>query len=195
MRLSVQRRGAVVVVTAVLLAASCGGGTPLRMNDYTSFSIGQSLWHFRQQMLLVVAVPAFNQPVRIRAVELRPVHRSGQFDRSEAYLLAYSGTLYYTGGHLTYSLARSAIAGSTRERIDSRQVQGLDNQLSLVIPVNTSESGCHQAQVVLHVTTRDGGAHALPTRWYVSIDTDVSKVKGDDACAGPEPQPTASEPG
>lgn len=167
------------------------------MNDYTPFAIGQSLWHFRQQMLLVVAVPAFSQPVRIREVELRPVHSVGHFDRSDAYLLAYSGTLYYTGGHLTYSLNSSAVAGSTRERIDAREVQGLNNQLSLVIPVNINQPGCHQAQVVLHVTTRDGRAHAFPTRWYVSIETGISKVEGDNACAGPEPipVPTASAPG
>jgi hypothetical protein len=157
------------------------------MNDYTPYDIGQSLWHFGHPMLLVLAVPSFSESVRIRSVELRTVQGAGQFARPDAYLLEYSSDLYYKGEQLTYSLNPANVAGANREPLDSRQVQKLDNQLSVVIPVNIAEKGCHEAQVVFRVKTRDGTTHTLATRWYVTLDTAISKVTRDNDCAGPQP--------
>jgi len=177
---------------AAMVLVSCGTASPpLRMNDYQGFSVGQSHWHLRTPMLLVMPVPSFNQPVRIRDVELRTVFSSGQFDHQRSYLIEFSKGEFYRGGKLTYQAGLDRYSGgATREELDSRPLQELVNELSLVIPVNIGQPGCHEAQVVLHVTTTDGKPHTLITRWYVGINTGVNKLDGHNMCVdqGSTPQ-------
>jgi hypothetical protein len=183
-------RVAVAIATATMLVAGCGAKPLPRMDDYRPNGIGQSVWHFRQQMYWVVGVPTFTQPVRIRSVELRTVEGSAPFDRPEAYLLVYYGSLYYNGAQLTYVLSPTVLAGSRRQALDSISIRKLDNQLSIVVPVNVNQSGCHEAQLIFHVTTSDGQERVYPARWYVTLDTGISKVEGDNGCAGPRPRST-----
>jgi len=149
-------------------------------------------------MYLVVGVPAFTQPVRIESVELRTARNSAHFDPPDAYLLVYYGSLYYNGAELTYALDPAVLAGSHRQALNSIPIRKLNNQLSIVIPVNISEPGCHQAQIVFHVRTSDGQDRIYPARWYVTLDTGISKVEGENGCAGPRdvppPNPSASKP-
>lgn len=191
-----------VTLAAGLVVLVGGGPTPLRMNDYEGTGIAQAVWPLGREELLVMPVPAFNQPVRIRGVELRTVYSVGHFYHPDAFYLAFSGDRFYghfmgkarvIGLQLTEHLGETDISGSTAEPLNSRLVQNLDNHLSLVIPVNIHQPGCHEAQVVFHVTTSDGTAHTLPSRWYVAVDTGVSQSEGDDMCAGPRPAPMATE--
>lgn len=193
------RRGGPLMWAAAMALASCGSASaPLRMNDYQGFAVGQSQWHLRTPMLLVMPVPSFNQPVRIRDVELRTVFSSGQFDHQKSYLIEFSTGNFYRGGKLSYQAGFNLYAGgvTTREELDSRPLQKLVNELSLVIPVNIGQPGCHEAQVVLHVTTADGNPHTLVTRWYVGINTGVNKLDGHNMCAGPRnaPSPSVTSP-
>ena len=162
------------------------------MNDYRQFAVGQSLWRLHRQMYWVVAVPAFSQPVHIDSVELLGKLNSPAFDRPSAYLLVYSGSLYYNGSQLSYALDSTVIAGARRQPLNSVRVQKLNNQLSIVVPVNINAAGCHEAQLVFDVTTSDGHVRRYPARWYVALDTGVSKVQGEDACAGPQPRASGS---
>jgi hypothetical protein len=185
----VWHRAAVAIATAALVVAGCAA-TPLpKMDDYRSNAIGQSLWHFRKPMYWVVGVPTFTQPVRIRFIELRSARGSTPFDPPEAYLLVYYASLYYNGAKLTYGLDPTVLAGSHRQALDSIPIRKLDNQLSIVIPVNVNQPGCHEAQIVFHVTTGDGQDRVYPARWYVTLDTGISKVEGNNGCAGPRPTP------
>lgn len=168
------------------------------MDDYRGNGIGQSVWDFGRQMFWVVGVPTFTRPVRIRSVELRPLFGSVPFDRPDgAYLLVYYGSLHYNGLQLTYRLNPTVIAGSHRQALDSIPIQKLNNQLSIVIPVNIHQRGCHQAQLVFHVTTSDGKERVYPARWYVVLDTGVSTAQGDNECArprAPRASPSATKP-
>lgn len=147
-------------------------------------------------------VPAFSEPVRIRDVELRTVHSVGQFDHPDAFYLVFSDDRFYghfegsarvIGLQLTDQLQPRDIAGSVREPLGARLVQKLDNQISIVIPVNIHQPGCHEAQIVFHVTTSDGSEHALTTRWYVGLDTGKTPGDGFDMCApGHHGTPTPS---
>ena len=193
---------ALVALAAELVVVVGGRGAPLRMNDYEGTGIGQSLWPLGREELLVMPVPEFNQPVRIRAVELRTVYSVGQFDHPDAFYLAFSGDRFYghfmgkarvIGLQLTERLNDDDVSGSTPEPLGARRVQNLDNHLSLVIPVDMHQPGCHEAQVVFLVTTSDGTEHTFPSRWYVTVDTAVSQIDGDDMCAGPRPAPTITE--
>lgn len=195
MRLATARlRAAAACAAAALFAAGCGGGEPPpKMNDYKLYAVGQSRWQVGHQMYLVLGVPAFTRPVRIRSVELRPVFSTGQFDHPNAYLLVYYGSLFYNGQKLGYSLDPTVLAGSHRQALDSIRIGKPDNQLSLVVPVNIHQTGCHEAQLVLHVTTADGEARVYPTRWYVGLDTGISKVDEENGCDGARsPAPAAS---
>jgi len=186
--------GVAAVIAAATLTACGNAAMPLRMNDYNAIALRQSLWHFRHQMFLVVPTPAFNQPVRIRSVELQTVYSTGQFDRADAYLLVFTGSNSYHGPMLTDENALSAYAEASEPHppLDSRVVQKLDNQLSIVIPVNINQRGCHEAQVIFHVTTADGSSHTRAAHWYVALDTGISKSKDFKKCEGPQAKPTPS---
>jgi hypothetical protein len=178
------------VVAVVVVLTRAGDAAPLRMNDYRVFGTGQSVWPLSEQMLFVMPVPAFSRPVRIRAVELRTVAGTGTFDHSDAYLLQFQDFDSYNGVKLTTQAGLDAYTGTaengTQHRaLDALRVQKSDNQLSLVIPVNIHSPGCHEAQVILHVSADDGSMHTFPTRWFVTVDTGVSKSKGLNFCAGP----------
>ncbi len=192
---SLRLRAAVVLATAAQLAVFGCAASPLpKMDDYRPNAIGQSFWHFHKPMYLVVGVPTFTQRVRIRSIELRVALGSAPFDPPNAYLLVYGGSLYYNGAQLTYALDPVVLAGSRRAALDSVPIQKLDNQLSIVVPVNVNQPGCHEAQIVFHVRTSDGHDRVYPARWYVTLDTGISKVEGDNGCAGPRstPQPSPS---
>jgi hypothetical protein len=165
------------------------------MDDYRPNALGQSRWHFGQPMYWVVPVPTFTQPVHIRSIELRVARGSAPFDRPDAYLLVYYGSLYYNGPQLTYALDPSVLAGSHRQALDSIPIQKLNNQVSVVIPVNVSQPGCHEAQIFFHVTTSDGHQRVYPARWYLTLDTGISKVERNNGCAGPRPSPSATRSG
>lgn len=170
------------MTAAAALMAACAQSPPIHMNDYEQLGEAQRLWPFQQQMLMVMPVPAFNLPVHIRDVQLRTVAGSGQFDHPAAFLIRYSNGGFYTGAHLTYALSPDSTEGSKRESLSKSRVHQLDNHLSIVIPVNIHSSGCHEAQIVLRVATEDGHVHALPTRWYVALDTGVTKSQGIHLC-------------
>jgi hypothetical protein len=186
-----------VLAAAISVPFIRGDSQALRMNDYAGFGDGQSLWTLSEQRLFVAPVPAFNQPVRIRAVELRTVYSQGQFDRPDAYLLEFQDADFYDGVKLTTEAGLDAYTNTAehtprREPLDSRRVQALDNQLSIVIPVNIHSPGCHEAQIVLKVSTNDGALHSLATRWYVAVDTGVSEGSDFNLCARPRPTPTGT---
>lgn len=199
MRLGIRWRGVATAFTAATLCCACTSSQPaLTMNDYVPTGAAQRVWPFHEQMFFVLPVPTFNVPVRIRSVELRTIHSVGQFDPPAAYLLRFSGGGdYYKGYRLAYKAGLDLYAGSAvRMPLDASPVQKLDQYLTLVVPVNINERGCHEAQVVLHVTTSDGHSHTRRTRWYVALDTGVSKTDGDNYCAGPRdnPSPVATSP-
>jgi len=181
----------VVLVFGIVLVV---GRTPLRMNDYEGFGNGQSVWHVSQQMLWVVPVPEFNQPVRIRAVELHTVYSTGTFDRPDAYLLLFPPGDYYSGVQLTTQAGLDVYAGGLPHApLDKLRVQKLDNELSIVIPVNIHQPGCHEAQLVLEVSTDDVALHTLGPLWFVTIDTGRSDGGPRfDMCARSRPIPSAT---
>jgi len=169
------------------------------MNDYQGNSIGQAEWPLGRQEFLVMPAPAFNRPVHIISIELRTVYSVGLFDHPNAYYLAYSDDRFYghfegrarvVGLQLTDQLQPTDTADSIPQPLDARTVQKLNNQLSIVIPVNIHEPGCHEAQVVFHVTTRDGTRHALPSGWYVTLDTGSSPGDGLNFCSPNARRPT-----
>jgi hypothetical protein len=184
---------AVTVLAAVFVLVVRLGSTPLRMNDYEGFGNGQSVWQVSRQMLWVVPVPTFNQPVRIRAVELRTVYTTGQFDRPTAFVLQFPAGDYYSGVQLTTPAGLDVYAGGLPHvPLGKLQVQQLDNQLSIVVPVNIHQPGCHEAQLVFKVSTDDGAVHTLATHWYVTIDNGISDGEDDNMCARPRPVPTVT---
>jgi hypothetical protein len=169
------------------------------MNDYGGFGAGQSVWPAGKPMLFVVPVPAFNQPVRIRSVELRAVFGSAPFaPPTAAYLLQYLDQDYYGGPEPTTEAGLDAYTSTAlhtplRERLDAVKVQKTDKRRFIVIPLNSDLPGCHDAQVVLHVSTSDGSTHTFTTRWFVGLDTGISRDNGDNMCAGPSrPAPSPS---
>jgi hypothetical protein len=186
-------QGALTLLTLVLalIVAVARGGEPLRMNDYGGFGDMQSVWPLGQQRLFVVSVPAFNQPVRLRAVELRTVYSIGDFDRPAAYLLQFHDQDHYGGVQLTTeagldAFTTTALHPPRHAPLDALPVQKLDNHLNIVIPINIHQPGCHEAQIVLRVATSDGSVHTLATRWFVGVDTGISRSgSGNDMCAGP----------
>jgi len=183
-------RGLIAAAVASLVACGGGGAGPPKMNDFNAYELDQSVWEFEHPMLFVMPVPVFSMPVRITRVELQAVNSTGTFDPPAAYLLVFPPGQYYQGTKLTYELTPSNIAGAGREPLGKRRVSTADNSLSLVIPVNIHLRGCHEAQVVLDVKDADGHTYRLRTRWFVGVDTGVSKKKDLNACAGPAPAPT-----
>jgi len=198
-------RSVALLVGATLLSACAAGSPPLRMNDYRGNGTSQAHWPLGRQMFLVMPVPAFNEPVHIRDVQLRTVHSVGKFDHPDAYYLSFGDDRFYghfegntrvIGLQLTYQLQANDTAGAVHQALSAREVQKLDNQLSIVIPVNIHQPGCHEAQIVFQVVTSDGTEHALPTDWYVGLDTGSTPGNGLDMCApnahGPTPAATAT---
>ena len=168
------------------------------MKDYEGVDEGHEGWHVSEPWEFIMPVPTFNQPVRIRAVELRTVFSSGPFDRPDAYLLVFPGNSYYRGDHLVEQAgANHFLAGAIRVGLGSRTVHKLDNSLSIVIPLDIHQPGCHEAQIIFRVTTSDGTTRTLATRWYASLDTGGHRTQGYNECAGSRPtqQPSPTHTG
>lgn len=185
------------LLAAVVVVLVRSNGTPLRMNDYQSFGEGQSLWQVSKPMAWVVPVPAFNEPVRIRSVQLRPVDGSRPFDRPDVYLLRFHDQDFYGGATLSTEAGVNAYASTALHRpdrlpLDRLRVNRLDSHLSIVVSLNFHEPGCHEAQLVFNVSTADGAVHTLLSRWYVAVDTGISEEHGLDMCGPPRPRPTVS---
>lgn len=118
-------------------------------------------------MYYVLPLPRFSAPVRIDGVSLRTVSGVGDFRTPSARLLLLPDPPYHSE-LLAYGPINTE--GGTFVGLDRKIPVGVNANIRLVISVDISRPGCHEAQIVLRFQ-HSGATQTTVLPWYVGLDT------------------------